>query len=100
MVIECGSFDFIDDFVGWLFMDVIFEFVGVLVEDWVELRWFVDFVLHCADGVYDVLKEGIEVVVSLFGYYIDMIVECCCKLVDDFTLVLIVVEVDGDRFID
>lgn len=98
--LQHSTFDFVDEFVGKLPMDVISELMGVPDEDRVRIRALADGVMHREDGVADVPTSAIEASGELLVYYADMVASRRKNTSDDLTSALVEAEIDGDRLTD
>jgi len=100
VALQSASFDFVDEFVGKLPMDVISELMGVPDEDRVRIRALADGVMHREDGVADVPTSAIEASGELLVYYADMVKQRRKHTSDDLTSALVEAEIDGDKLTD
>jgi cytochrome P450 len=98
--LAAGEFDFVGDFAGLLPMDVISDLMGVPEPDRAELQRLADLVVHREDGLQDVPQAGMHAVLTLAGYYADLVKERRRRPAPDLTSALIEADVDGDRLTD
>jgi cytochrome P450 len=99
-VVELGEFDFIEDLAGKVPMDVVSELLGVPEPDRAELRRLSDLLVHREDGVLELPKATIDAMLTLVGYYLELIADRRRQRRDDLTSALLDADMDGEHLTD
>ncbi|GAA1459836.1 cytochrome P450 [Williamsia maris] len=94
---DLGEFDFVDAVASKLPLQVICDLLSIPASDRPHLRVLVDRVLGVSDPSFGGPQQGVEAVIELFGYAIELGKERQATPGDDLTSLLMSAEVDGQR---